>query len=158
MRSALRRSTRGIGDPRHGVAPSTLLVALTAVALMSVFICYLLLETAPPGDAKSPATAYSVFLTLCAFEACLGAYMPTMASLKASHVPDASRATIYSLFRVPLNAIVISVLLISLSSTTTFLLGTALLAICLASAVGARRKRRDCTRYRHWFASLTGAK
>ena len=158
-----------VRDPKRGIAPSTILVAIAFAALLSVLACFLLLVTAPEGDEKPPAIAFAVFLALCAFEWCLGAYMPTIASLKATYVPEdvhkpnrtpnhkratsqprphpmrdrphdlgQVRATIYSIFRVPLNAIVVVVLLVSLTSATTFLLCSALLVVCLAAAVRAR--------------------
>jgi hypothetical protein len=59
------------------------------------------------------------------------------------------RASVYSLFRVPLNAIVVCVLLISLSSATTFLLCSGLQSACLAAAIAtmrtARRRERQYT-------------
>ena len=133
--------------PRTGVAPATLLLALCALSLLSVFTCFLLLISAPEGDAKPPDVAFGVFICLCAFEACLGAYMPTMATLKACYVPEDARATIYSLFRVPLNLIVVCVLLVSLDSATTFLLCSALLTVSLVCAAGAMRtiRRREAS-------------
>ena len=134
-----------VRDPKRGVAPSTILVFIVGAALLSVLACFLLLFSAPEGDEKPPAIAFAVFLALCAFEWCLGAYMPTIAQLKAAYVPDDVRATVYSIFRVPLNAIVVGVLLVSLTSATTFLLCSGLLVVCLAAAVTTMRtvRRRE---------------
>ena len=37
-------------------------------------------------------------------------YFPAMSVIKSRHVPEEARATLYNLFRVPLNAIVVAVL------------------------------------------------
>jgi hypothetical protein len=116
------------------LTPAATLVALTAVALAAVLACYLMLLSVPDDTPKPPAVAFAIFVALCAFEACLGAYMPTIAALKAAHVPEDVRASVYSLFRVPLNAIVVLLLLVSLDSTTTFLICALLLAAGLAAA------------------------
>ena len=122
-----------------------MLVYVCAAALVSLFSAFLLLVNAPVGDEKPPGVAFSVFLALCCFEFCLGAYMPTVASVKAAWVPEDVRATVYGLFRVPLNLIVVIILLVSLSSATTFLICSCLLAVSLVAAVLARRAavRRD---------------
>ena len=124
---------------KTGLSPATILVALAFVALAALFTAFILLAGAPAGDEKPPAVAFAVFLALCCFEFSLGAYMPTIASLKANYVPEGIRATVYSLFRVPLNLIVVIILTVSLSSSTTFLLCSCLLAVCLVSAVFALR-------------------
>eukprot|EP00290_Baffinella_frigidus_P032224 CAMPEP_0180274024 /NCGR_PEP_ID=MMETSP0988-20121125/5109_1 /TAXON_ID=697907 /ORGANISM="non described non described, Strain CCMP2293" /LENGTH=355 /DNA_ID=CAMNT_0022245237 /DNA_START=100 /DNA_END=1164 /DNA_ORIENTATION=+ len=44
------------------------------------------------------------------FEICVGAYWPSMSVVKSKYVPEEARATLYNLFRVPLNLIVVLVL------------------------------------------------
>mmetsp|Transcript_19880 Transcript_19880/g.24273 ORF Transcript_19880/g.24273 Transcript_19880/m.24273 type:complete len:201 (-) Transcript_19880:1412-2014(-) len=67
------------------------------------------------------------------FEVCVGFYFPSMGTLKGKVVPDDNRATIYNIFRIPLNIVVLVVLLGKFSVQTTFLLCTLLLsfAACL---------------------------
>lgn len=45
------------------------------------------------------------------FELCCGVFFPCMSSLRAQIVPGQTRATIMSLFRVPLNILVLFVLI-----------------------------------------------
>ena len=80
-----------------------------------------------------PARSYGGFLM---FEACVGAYFPSMFMVKSRVVPEESRAAIYNLFRVPLNAIVLFVLLNTMPVRATFGLCAGLLAI--AACVQAR--------------------
>lgn len=49
----------------------------------------------------------SVFWTFCLLEACIGAYLPAMASLKSELVEDNARGMIYSILRFPLNVFVV---------------------------------------------------
>merc|ERR1719310_1523671 len=67
------------------------------------------------------------------FEFAVGMYFPTICTLKSDMVPEAHRSTIYNLFRAPMNAIVVSVLLVNPDLGTTFRLVCQLLmgaAIC----------------------------
>jgi len=51
------------------------------------------------------------FWAFCLFEAAVGIYYPVMGVLRSKLVPDEVRATLYSLFRLPLNAFVIVMLM-----------------------------------------------
>lgn len=46
-----------------------------------------------------------------AFEGCVGLYWPALGTLKGIYVPESQRSAIYNVFRVPLNAIVLFVLM-----------------------------------------------
>jgi len=77
-----------------------------------------------------PQIRFTAFLF---FEMSVGLYFPMIGTLKSSIVPEASRATIYNLYRVPLNFLVIGALVCKASTKTAFtvtsiLLGVALLA------------------------------
>ena len=78
---------------------------------------------------------FVIFSMLTLFELSLGGYMAAMAVLKATWVPDDMRATIYNIFRVPLNLIVVIINVVSLSSEFTFLSCSALMALGLALAL-----------------------
>jgi len=56
--------------------------------------------------ASSSQKASTRFWAFCLFEACVGIYYPVMGVLRGKLVPDEVRATLYSLFRLPLNAFV----------------------------------------------------
>jgi MFS family permease len=61
------------------------------------------------------------------FEISVGCYFPSIGYLKSQIVPEDSRAAVYSLFRVPLNFIVISTLLMNFEPKTAFKLTSGLL-------------------------------
>ena len=65
------------------------------------------------------------------FEAAVGIYWPSMALIKSRFVPEHVRATVYNIFRVPLNLLVISILanLGSLSDDAVFWFCGLLLAV-----------------------------
>ena len=50
------------------------------------------------------------FWSFMLFEACIGVYFPAMSKLKGELVKEATRATVYALFRLPLNVFVIVML------------------------------------------------
>merc|ERR1719263_1314821 len=54
------------------------------------------------------------------FELCVGVYFPSICTLKSEAVPEAHRATIYNIFRAPMNAIVVTVLLVNPDLKPTF--------------------------------------
>merc|ERR1719482_1126089 len=54
------------------------------------------------------------------FELAVGIYFPAICTLKSEAVPESHRATIYNLFRAPMNAIVVSVLLVNPQLMPTF--------------------------------------
>lgn len=66
------------------------------------------LSLAVPSITNSPAILLVSFMI---FEACVGIYWPVIGTLKGIYVPEAQRSAIYNVFRVPLNAIVLVVLL-----------------------------------------------
>jgi len=76
----------------------------------------------------SDATVYLNFAAFVVFELCVGAYFPAAATIKGEFVEDKYRVTIYNLFRTPMNAIVVAVLLFGPSLESTFRLLFALLA------------------------------
>mmetsp|Transcript_75389 Transcript_75389/g.125694 ORF Transcript_75389/g.125694 Transcript_75389/m.125694 type:complete len:458 (+) Transcript_75389:66-1439(+) len=74
------------------------------------------------------------FIAFLAFEACVGLYFPTMGTLKGDIVPEDMRSTIYNIYRLPLNVIVLMPLLMNFSISTTFAVTTLILAVAVASA------------------------
>jgi MFS family permease len=69
------------------------------------------------------------FFAFLAFEACVGMYFPSIGSLKGDIVPEDFRATIYNIYRLPLNVIVLLPLLLNFSITTTFIVTSTILII-----------------------------
>jgi len=74
------------------------------------------------------------FVAFLVFEACVGLYFPMMGTLKGDIVPEDMRSTIYNIYRLPLNVIVLLPLLMNFSISTTFAVTTSILAVAVASA------------------------
>jgi len=74
------------------------------------------------------------FVAFLVFEACVGLYFPMMGTLKGDIVPEDMRSTIYNIYRLPLNVIVLMPLLMNFSISTTFAVTTSILGIAVASA------------------------
>jgi hypothetical protein len=81
----------------------------------------------------SPFTSFLAFLL---FELCIGLYFPMMGTMKGQLVPEHCRSTLYNVFRLPLNAIVVSSLVFEIGTRSSFLVTTFLLAI----AAGIQRR------------------
>merc|ERR550525_2359976 len=69
------------------------------------------------------------FVCFLVFEACVGLYFPMMGTLKGKVVPEQMRSTIYNLYRLPLNVIVVLVLVTHLDTNTSFMVTSALLVV-----------------------------
>merc|ERR1719331_1833879 len=74
------------------------------------------------------------FVAFLAFEACVGLYFPMMGTLKGDIVPEDMRSTIYNIYRLPLNIIVLMPLLMNFSISTTFAVTTSILGLAITSA------------------------
>ena len=61
-----------------------------------------------------------ITLGFLVFEGCVGMYFPAMGTLKSKIVPESQRSTIYNIFRIPLNVIVLAVLLTKMEMSTAF--------------------------------------
>lgn len=83
------------------------------------------------------------FFSFLAFEACVGLYFPMMGSLKGQIVPEELRSTIYNIYRVPLNAIVVAVLVFKADSGMSFTLTTLLLSLACVIQMKLARIRAD---------------
>merc|ERR1719343_1355477 len=69
------------------------------------------------------------FWAFVVFEFCVGIYFPSICTFKSEAVPESHRATIYNLFRMPMNFIVITVLLINPDVIPTFRLLSGMLFV-----------------------------
>ena len=74
------------------------------------------------------------FVAFLAFEACVGLYFPMMGTLKGEIVPEDMRSTIYNLYRLPLNVVVLMPLLLNFSISTTFAVTSTILTVAVFSA------------------------
>merc|ERR1719498_710116 len=78
-------------------------------------------------------TKYNLW-AFVAFEFCVGIYFPAICTLKSETVPESHRATIYNLFRAPMNAIVVAVLLANPDLMRTFQLVCSMLLMSALTA------------------------
>ena len=66
--------------------------------------------SAPPAPGAPPkglsAAGRLLLLAFCAFEALVGVFWPSMMKMRATYVPEGTRATVTNMFRIPLNAFV----------------------------------------------------
>jgi len=103
------------------IAPTKALVPVVVAAAISLSMVAFSLG-------QGAASAAAIFAGFLAFEACVGAYFPCMGMVKSQVVPEDCRAGVYNLYRVPLNAFVLVLLLTDLSLATAFTACAGLLA------------------------------
>ncbi|KAJ8604880.1 hypothetical protein CTAYLR_010419 [Chrysophaeum taylorii] len=117
MMLACMCGTRVFGIAQRRVKPdrSTRVLLLVSVAALAV-----------PATTAGPTLCVLSFLV---FEVCVGVYFPAVSTLKSNLVPDAIRSTVYNLFRVPLNLLVLAILLSHISTRVIFLASVALLVL-----------------------------
>uniref|UniRef100_A0A7S2PPE9 Molybdate-anion transporter n=1 Tax=Zooxanthella nutricula TaxID=1333877 RepID=A0A7S2PPE9_9DINO len=109
--------------------PSIRLVVCCATGFMS----FVLASVAALDSEGHLRLSLSAFLL---FEFCVGVYFPSVGVLKSDVVPEQVRGTMYNLYRVPLNAIVVGLLLSNIPMATCFKLNALLLLAALVSVVG----------------------
>ncbi|EMD35660.1 hypothetical protein CERSUDRAFT_53292 [Gelatoporia subvermispora B] len=73
------------------------------------------------------------FWAFCVFEACVGMYYPVQGMLRGTLISDEHRATLSSLFRVPLNIFVVVSLLTGVSSARHMVLAASALMLLFSS-------------------------
>lgn len=71
------------------------------------------------------------FASFLVFECCVGIYFPMSGTMKGSIVPEESRSTIYNIYRVPLNCIVVGALIGKIDLQPAFAMTTCLLLIAV---------------------------
>jgi len=83
----------------------------------------------------------TIYMGFIVFEFCCGLYFPAVSTIKGQVVPEGIRSTVYNLYRVPMNAIVLVVLLGNISMTTVFTTCFVLLASAGLSIFGLKDAR-----------------
>merc|ERR550532_2352404 len=106
---------------------------LTFVCALAVF-SFAIASSASSGG-LDPRLQLS-FLAFMLFEFCVGVYFPCVGVLKSDIVPEQVRGTMYNLYRVPLNAIVVILLLSDISMATCFRVNAALLLVSFLCILG----------------------
>ncbi|KAJ8694801.1 hypothetical protein PTI98_007449 [Pleurotus ostreatus] len=77
------------------------------------------------------------FWAFCAFEACVGMYYPVQGMLRGSLISNEHRATLSSLFRVPLNVFVVISLLTGVSSARYAVLSASAIMLAVSAVTTA---------------------
>jgi len=103
---------------------ATLCIAISSFVVMAL-----------AAGRESIATCFAAFLV---FEFCCGLYFPAVGVMKSDVVPEHVRATMYNIYRVPLNAVVVGLLLSDISMIKVFMSCAALLGVALVSIIGIR--------------------
>jgi hypothetical protein len=104
---------------------SNLKVAQAALACGA--LCFLVAGISHAKGISTPALTLT-YAGFIGFEFCVGLYFPSISTLKGEYVPESVRSTVYNIYRVPMNAIVLIVLLSSIKMTQVFVICFALLA------------------------------
>jgi len=73
------------------------------------------------------------FASFLVFEFCVGVYFPSVGIVKSEVVPEKVRGTVYNIYRVPLNAVVVGLLLTDMSMVRVYELCTLLLCVAFVS-------------------------
>jgi len=80
------------------------------------------------------------FAAFLIFEFCCGLYFPSFGVLKSEIVPEHVRATMYNIYRIPLNAVVVGLLLSNISMIACFMMCAALLTAAFISVLALNPK------------------
>jgi hypothetical protein len=95
------------------------------------------------------------FISFLIFEFCCGVYFPTVGVLKSEIVPEQVRGTMYNIYRVPLNGVVVCLLLTSLPMIKVFYLCATFLGLAaVAVASIAMAAPRDGEEGNEEFAKI----
>ncbi|KAK2461151.1 hypothetical protein APHAL10511_006678 [Amanita phalloides] len=113
--------------------PSPRLLPLVLYTRLSSLIC--LVGGISLGASVLFSSVYSRCWSFCVFEACVGMYYPVQGMLRSILIPDEHRATMSSLFRIPLNAFVAVSLLTGVSSARQTVLIACSLVLGLSSVI-----------------------
>jgi MFS family permease len=115
-----------VGD---ALKPSIRLIA----AFLLGFMCFGV--SAYAGEAGILYVTFAAFLV---FEFCVGLYFPSVGIVKSDCVPEHIRGTMYNVYRVPLNAVVVGLLLTDFSMTKVFMMCGALMSIALIAIMSMK--------------------
>lgn len=124
-----------------GAALSTLAATMHSanVRLIAIFVTGIVAFIAASRYASTSTGIQSCFLAFLVFEMCVGAYFPSVGILKSQIVPEQIRGTMYNLYRVPLNFVVLCLLLTDLSMLAVFKTCAILLGMGLVAAASLTR-------------------
>mmetsp|Transcript_8633 Transcript_8633/g.20513 ORF Transcript_8633/g.20513 Transcript_8633/m.20513 type:complete len:477 (+) Transcript_8633:59-1489(+) len=102
-----------------------------------MLLCVLAFALASRSACTAIGFCLAAFLT---FEFCVGWYFPCIGIVKSEIVPDRIRGSMYNLFRVPLNVLVLVLLLADFGSDSKFAVCSFLLLLAMLATFGLGRK------------------
>mmetsp|Transcript_63793 Transcript_63793/g.195065 ORF Transcript_63793/g.195065 Transcript_63793/m.195065 type:complete len:136 (-) Transcript_63793:70-477(-) len=82
------------------------------------------------------------FVAFLVFECLVGVYFPTVGVLKSQVVPEHVRGTVYNMYRVPLNGVVVILLLSNMSLLRCYGFCASLIMLALVSAAVVDRSQQ----------------
>ncbi|KAF8196104.1 hypothetical protein BJ912DRAFT_956324 [Pholiota molesta] len=117
----------------HGAHSKTAGVdsALTLHAKLSSIVCAV--SALALATSVASADEHVRFWAFCAFEACVGMYYPVQGTLRGTLISNEHRATLSSLFRVPLNVFVVASLLTGVSDARRAVLTASAMMLAFSS-------------------------
>ncbi|KAH9989635.1 DUF791-domain-containing protein [Russula vinacea] len=130
VRSASTASLSSQGDPTL-VLHAQLSSLVCAASAVTFAACVRV------GKGKGEQGEHLKFWAFCLFEACVGMYYPVQGMLRGSLIANEHRATLSSLFRVPLNVFVVVSLLTGVSSAREAVLTTCAVVLAISSLTTA---------------------
>lgn len=129
----LGTSVFSILSTKMGMKPSRILVLVLTLSALS---CLVISQTALSASAAASVTSHHdgfdnddddsdmnhllSYGAMLLFEVCIGAYYPAMSTVKGSIIPETQRSAIYSVFRLPMNLVVLLNLCSNLDSPQAF--------------------------------------
>ena len=112
---------------------------LAGVLMLSALSC---IAMSYPNISDNTRTgAYTIqYIGMLSYEFSIGAYYPAISVLKGMVVPEDQRATIYNVFRLPLNLLVLINLTAGFSTQLSFLVNAILLVVASILQIRLVRK------------------
>jgi len=155
-------SIEGAPRPPHGIVFSTLMMCCmmgsssfsgckSRVNAASVVLVACVVGAGSFGlvalKCEQAAFVAAIYLAFLCFEGSVGLYYPSIGALKSEWVPEAARAGIYNLYRVPLNIVTVCIVLLDLSLSRAFAacailcaVAATILALMVATAPAAKEE------------------
>jgi len=124
-------SEEGGAATRDAADPLEILLVLLVIAPLALLMSTLALTSLPQGSSERTAAVLAGFVI---FEFCCGLYAPAVSAAKAAAVPESLRGSVYSIYRAPMNAVVVAVLLSGASTSEA--LGACIVLLGFAGAAG----------------------
>jgi hypothetical protein len=108
------------------------LLGVASLVMVSVFVG----QMSSAADPAHGQHLMAIFLAFLLFEFAIGVYFPSVGILKSEVVPERIRSTVYNIYRVPLNAVVVGLLMSDMPLVSCYALCACLLGVAFVAAAG----------------------